>query len=313
MPIENKDLLDKAKELSIEVKDDTKEEDLKKTVSDKEEANRVQKENENNVDYLKSELTKYKDESKKAFDARDTAKKERRALQNKITEMDDKLKDAPDASKLKELSDELKTLKDFKKTADAAQEEEDLKNKTELEKAEVRHKKVTDGFAEQLEALRVDTNKKFEDKDKAYGEKEKEVESLRVFRLENEIRDIASSNKAVNPKQIVKLLKDDFEYNKDLDKFEHTIRDEKGKVSGLETVEEKVKKFLEDSDNENLVESDVNTQGMNTHQTTTTTTKYTGKDKSLVAEAAEKGLSVEKLIAIKVNRDNKLAKIKGQK
>jgi len=59
MTIENKELLDKAKELGIEVKEETTEEALKKTISDKEEENRL---NEKDADALREEVRKYKEE-----------------------------------------------------------------------------------------------------------------------------------------------------------------------------------------------------------------------------------------------------------
>jgi len=311
MTIENKELLDKAKELGIEVKEETTEEALKKTISDKEEENRL---NEKDADALREEVRKYKEESKKAFEARDIAKKERRALQNKIAEMEDKIKNAPSVSEIEEYKKELKELKEFKEEVDKKREEEELKNKTDLEKAEARFKKEMEKFNAQLESIKTESKKEIE---KIQAERDaalREAAAKNMYRLENEIRDAATSNRAINPKQIVKLLKDDFEYNKDLDKFEVIIRDSKGKVSGIETVEERVKKFLEDPDNDNLVESEVNTNSMHTQQTTTTTTnKYTSKDKDLIREADERGLSVERLIEIKKNRDAKLAKIRERK
>jgi len=256
MPIENKELLDKAKELEITVDDDTKEDDLKIAISDKEKEIKDAKDRENDPEYLKTQTEKMKEEAKKAFEARDNAKKEKRLLQKKIDDLEDTLAGKPDTEELKDLQKKLKDLEDFKKKKEEEEEEKALENKSELEKAQARHQKDLNNFQLQLDALKTQMEDEKNQHTATLVEKEKELDQQRKRDLGVQIREVAEKAKAYNPRQIEKLLKDEFEFDKNLGTWERFSKDSRGKEV-TQTIEERVEEFLSDPDNDNLVESEV--------------------------------------------------------
>jgi len=310
------ELKEKAEKLEIEVKDDSTEEDLEKAISAKEKE-LEEKEKENDAEYWKSEAKKHQEEAKKAYESRDTSKQERRRLQNKIDDLEKKMGSSPDPEEVKSIKEELKDLKEFKKEVDEQREAEELKNKSEVEKAEARFNKELENIKKKMEDSEVTRRKEIEELSDKLKSKDKDIASLRSFKLENEIRDVATKLKAINPAQIVRILKGDFEYNDDLDKYEHFGKDSKSGKTIEKTVEERVTEFLEDPENDNLVRSDANSKGMETKQTLPP-----GKDKTLFGksdrkalekEADTKGISVEDLMEINKQRDEKLKKIREKK
>lgn len=255
MTIENQELLNKAKELEIEVKDDMEEKDLEDSIFAKEKEIEDTKEKEKDPEYLKSELEKMKAEAKKAFETRDNVKKERRTLQNKIKDMEDKLAERPEIDEYNEMKKTLDELQAFKKQKEEEEEEKALENKSELEKAQARHQKEMDNFQKQLDELTTSMKAKEQEHQSILAEKDKELERQRKRDLGVQIREAAEKSKAYNPKQIEKLLKDEFEYNKELDSWERFYKDDRGR-DNTQTIEERVSEFLSDPDNENLVEAD---------------------------------------------------------
>jgi len=305
MEIDNQELLDKAKELNIEVKDDTKEEDLKDAVSAKEQEIEKEKEKEKDPEYLKSELEKMKVEAKKAFETRDNVKKERRTLQNKLKEMEDKLAERPEIDEYTEMKKTLEGLQNFKKQKEEEEEAKELENKSELEKEQARHQKEMDNFQKQLDKLKSDMENKDKEHQETIAEKEKELERQRKRDLGVQIREVAEKNKAYNPKQIEKLLKDEFEYNKELDVWERFYKDDRGK-DNTQTIEERVSEFLSDTDNENLVEADTKGGTGNKDTDTPPASQNDKKNKSIDLDkdnekerlkrlAEEKDLTVEEV------------------
>jgi len=309
-------LLEQAKALGLEVKDGATEDEVKTLITDKEAANaelEKKKDKEADPEYLKSEL-------KKVIDQRDTAKKDRRSLQTKIDVLEKAIEDAPNSGEFKELKDSLTELKEYKETIETEKEEKELAQKTELERTQITFQKELDKLRTDFESEKVGFQKLTDDEKAKGTEKDKEIEVLRKVSLENEILGYASEGKAIRPRQIVGLLKDQFEFVPTLGKFIHSIYDSKGKLTDTMEVAEMVESFLKDPNNDNLVESSANTQGMDTKKTTDTKhidlkdlKGYNPKDPKLIKEAGEKGLTVEELIVLKQKRDEKLAKVQESK
>lgn len=310
MPIENKELLEEAEDLEIDTDDYEDEESLQKIVDEKK-ANKDKKEKDPN--YLESEL-------KKVISQRDSAKKDKRALKKKIEDLESKMTSSLTTEELESLKEEIEELREFRKAAEEKEEEESLKNKTALEKAEI-------NFNKQLEAFKKKTDdefKKFQDqlkvKETELQKREVEVKDLRKVRAKNEILDVATKMKAYNPSQIVKLLIGDFSYDEDLDTFVYHVKDEKGKLIDEKSVEERVREFLEDPDNDNLIESTVNKGGTDSDKNLDTVdnknklkrnkdSKYDPNSEKIKNEAMLRDMKPEELIAIWEMRDVRLSKI----
>jgi hypothetical protein len=317
--IENQELLNKAKEFGIDVDDDTKEDELKSTIEAKE---KESKEKENDPNYLKSELEKMRSEAKKAFETRDSVKKERRMLQEKLKEVEDKLATRPEVDDFNDLKATLEELRKFKEEKEAEEEEKSLANKSELEKAQARHQKEMTGFQTQLDKFKQDMEAKENEHKSQLAEKDKELDRQRRRDLGYQIREAAEKSKAYNPRQIEKLLKDEFEFNKELGTWERFYKNERGKEE-LQTIEERVEEFLSDPDNDNLVESETR-GGTGTRDTDKTKDKPKDKkiggfDKDKLEKerlerlAEEKGLTVEEVKEIEEKKRAALEKRKQAK
>lgn len=329
--IENQELIDKAKELEINVDDFESEDDLQEAIDTK------LKDESLDADELREKLEFQKEQAKKAYAARDKAKKDTRKIKAKMTEhektieeMQKKLEAAPDMEEFKKLQKEMSEIQ-------KAKEEKELEKMDEAQKAEIRFNKKMEEFNKKLEATESSFTKKLEETEGALEKSQKEVTQLRKVRLESEILAEAAKLDAYNPGQIAKLLSGEFNYDKDLETYTAVVRDDKNKIVDELSVKEKVKQFLEDPDNDNLVRSkakggtgsketgtgssnaagetkdDLNQLKLGGKNRKSKDGKYDPKDKDLIAEADIKGLSVEDHIAILEMRDAKMNKIKGIK
>jgi hypothetical protein len=310
------ELVDKAKELGIDISsfgdDESK---VEAAIKEKENSKDTNDDDDDDDDKDKEY---WKNEAKKAFQDRDEAKKERRRLAENIKKLETQLKGAPKSDEIDELRKELKELKDAKAELDKAKEDEELKNKTESEKLELNFKKQMETFKKQMEEELNKNKKVLEDTKSELGKKDSEINNLRQHRLKSEIMEVATKLKAYSPSQVYKLLRDDFTYDPDLDKFWFYMKDDKGKLVEEKTIEERVKEFLTDPDNDNLVEADVSVNRNNKSddkdkskdKKKVDTTKYNPKDPKIIKEADDRGFKVEEWIAIKTMRDEKLAKKK---
>ena len=307
--LKSKKLADAIKKYELNIDDYETEEALDTAVAD---LVKAEKDNKNeDVDF-------WKDEAKKAFEARDAAKKDKLSLQQKIKDLEDKLSDAPNASELKTLKTEIKALKEFKAQIDTEREEEELKNKTDIEKTKISFEKEFKTFKEEMEDKLTTTQKKLEEKDTTILNKDKEIVNLRKFRLQNEILEVATKMKAYRPNQVVKLLTEEFEYDSSLDNFSKFVKDSKGKITDLLSVGDVVKGFLEDPDNDNLVEADVKPgTGHNDNNRNVKEKKkdekstYDPEDEDLKLAADEHGMTVENWIEVKEKRDARLQQRKA--
>jgi len=303
------ELVKKAEELKI----DTSKYETEDALHDAIEASEKTKKTDD--DKNKTEHEKYlAAELKRVIEQRDTEKKERRKLNDKIKDLETKLSTAPSEDDLTSLKSQLKELKEFKETMDAKREEEEDKKRSESERQEIAHKreleKLQTNLEQQLAKLQDQLNKKEEETRKS-AEK---IQSLRYFRLENEIAQHAITYKAIKPRQIVGLLKDEAVYDENLDKFYFPVFDNKGKLINELSVDDKVKSFLEDPDNDNLVNSGINTDSLHTKKSdgdkaTPSYGKYDPKDSKLIQEAQDRRLTVEDWIQIKLKKDEKFQKI----
>ena len=334
MKTKNQELIDKAEEFDLDLEDYDNEEDLQEAIDDKQDE---LDEDSDDLDSVKEKLEFQKEEAKKAFKARDTAKKDTRKIKGKLSEqektiadMQKKLDAAPDMEKFKE---QQKKLDKLVEEAD----EKALSKMDDAQKAEVRFNKKMEEFDSKLAASEESFGKQLKDTKQELANSKQEITDLRKIRLGAEIVTEAAKGGAYNPDQIKKILESDFNYDKDLETFTSVERNEKGKIVDELTVKERVKKFLDDPDNDNLVKSKAK-GGTGSKNTGTGSSKAAGetneddlehrlggknrktskgeydpKDKDLIMDADDKGLSVEDHIATLKLRDAKMNKIKGIK
>lgn len=223
------------------------EEEIKKeedSIEEEEKEEEVKKEEESKEDLIPRSMLE------DAIKSRQTAKKKLR----------DAMKELEELSTFKEEAEELKgrlsELSELKKELDKVRkekEEKELATKTEAEKEAIKARKDLESFREEMESKINDAMKGLEKKDEVINNLSGEVENLRSFKLEREIQAAAVKYKAINPNQIVKLLKGDFEYDKTDDSYYHNVKTKTGSLKDQIDVETYVKNFLEDEDNLNLV------------------------------------------------------------
>ena len=292
---------ERAKELGIDFTDETSEEELKTLISEKE------KELEgSDIEYLKKELDKYRNEAKKAFEKRDQFKQDRDKLSTKIKDMEDSMKKMVSSDEKTQLEEELKELKKFKNEYDAKKEEEELKNKTEVERLELQIEKKEKDFSNQVTSLREQLDNILNESKKKEQKTAEEIKRLRTHTLKADIMEVAAKKNAFSPMQIFKLTKDDFTYDEDLDKYTWQKRGSGGKLEDEKTVEEYISDFLSNSENENLIKSDANTKSFNTNVDKNTKTKdrdlktskeFNPKDERIKLDAQKNSMEVEDYIS----------------
>jgi hypothetical protein len=310
----NEELVGKAKELGIDTEDFENDESLKTAISEIEAKNKSDDDTDD-VDKLKEKLRYLQDENKKAFASRDAAKKEKRTYQQKLDDFEKRLKDSPDPEEVKKLKSEYSELKKFKEEIEKQREEEEFQKADELKKTQIRFEKQFNELKAQMEQEIGKTQQTLNEKEKILKEKDSEISELRVARLRSEIMEYASKFKAYNPKQVARLLQDDFEYDDKINSFFHYSKDNRGKIVDELSIEDRVKAFLEDPENDNLVESSARSgtdhkDTDNKEVSKKSGTSYNKKDESLKEKAEWAGLDVDSYIEIQKKKDEKLKKIR---
>ena len=175
-----------------------------------------------------------------------------------------------------------------------------------------------DKFKTEFDGEKDKFNTLIKEKDDKLIEEAKKTETANKRALKGSIIESAAKHEAYNPNQIFQILKDDFEYDADLDKYVYFVKDDKGKLKDELSIDEYVSKYLEDDGNSNLVKSKVNTDGLHTDNNPSNRTntsdkkrgKYDPKNKEFILEASEKGFeNPNDWIDILEKRDAKLDKI----
>lgn len=302
-----------AKKLNISFTEDTTDDELSALIVD---AEKKAEDNNKDKDYWISE-------AKSAFEARDQAKKDARKLKEKLQELEDQLKTAPNKEEYDELKKSIKDLKTFKEEADKKLEEEELKKKTDIERAEINFSKKMEEFENRMKESLSSKEEELKKVADNLNKKDEVIKNLRKSTLKTQIMEAASRFNAYNPIQIVGLLQSEFNYDENLDKFSKEVKKD-GKLIDLVTVEDRVKEFLSDPINDNLVKTKVKTDGLDVNDSKTfnkdkdkdksqddETKIYDPNDTDLIARAEEEGFSdVQGYINVLKIKDAKLAKIK---
>jgi len=266
------------------------------------------------VDDLKKEIEYFKNESKKAFGSRDRAKIEARKLKEELEGIKTTQEKAPKVEDIQSLKEELSSLRSMEQERLDKLEADELKNLSEREREKRAFDKELEKFKEKTNLEIENIRKTALEKDKVIEQKDQKIAVLTKKSLEGSIAKLASEQGALNPTQIVRLLKDDFSFNETLNEFIYE-KIEKGKIVDDLTVDERVTEFLQDPDNENLLKPKGSVAGVEVRQSTENKTPtsnkgkrhgYDPKDPKLLREADEAGLNVEFLIDTKIMRDKKL-------
>ena len=310
----------KAKELNVDFNSDTPDEEIKSMISIIEDKNK----NNKDPEYLEAEM-------KKAIDARDKAKKEKRFFKSKMDELEKQkeelekqVKDTPDKNKLEELNVELKDLKEFKESVEKEKRKKEEEQLDEVGKLQARIKRKEEEHKELIDKAKQDTTSTFETKlNEALGTiktQSKAIESLRGSRLEADIMKAANKCGAIEPSHVFKMLKNDFSYDDEENKFFFYTRDKKGDIKDEIEIKDYIKDFLDKEENDYLVKADFKGSSFNTlkNQDRSKNKKtdfgdYNPKDPKLLLEAEKEGISIEGLIRSKMKRDAKMKKVRENK
>ena len=297
----------KAEELEIKIDDEDMSDD---------EVNDLIKAKEAELDKNKKDDKTYsEDEFKKAVAARDKAKKEMRKFRDQVSDLEKKIDNAVDPDEVKKQKKELKDLQDFKTEIEDKEEEEKLKNLDDKDRMKIRFDKQMEKMQDEIDNIKS-SKKEVEDKIEENNKvAETRIEKLRMKTLRADIVEEASKYEVYNTSQIFRQVKDDFEYDKEMDEFVHIVRDKKGKIVDEISVDAYIKEFLEDEANENLLRSKVNKNSMHSNKQSSKkekseTGEYNPKDPDIVRNARNNNMTPEQFIKrVLIPRD----KIKNKK
>lgn len=249
----------------------------------------------------KDDKTYSEDEFKKAVAARDKAKKEMRKFRDQVSDLEKKIDDAVDPDEVKKQKKELKDLQDFKKEKEEEEEEEKLKNLDDKDRMKIRFDKQMEKMQDEIDNIKSskkEVENKIEENNKVA---ETRIEKLRMKTLRADIVEEASKYEVYNTSQIFRQVKDDFEYDKEMDEFVHIVRDKKGKIVDEISVDAYIKEFLEDEANENLLRSKVNKNSMHSNKQNANKDKdktggFNPKDPEIVKSARYTNMTPEQYI-----------------
>jgi len=297
----------KAEELEIKIDDEDMSDD---------EVNDLIKAKEAELDKNKKDDKTYsEDEFKKAVAARDKAKKEMRKFRDQVSDLEKKIDNAVDPDEVKKQKKELKDLQDFKTEIEDKEEEEKLKNLDDKDRMKIRFDKQMEKMQDEIDNIKSskkEVENKIEENNKVA---ETRIEKLRMKTLRADIVEEASKYEVYNTSQIFRQVKDDFEYDKEMDEFVHIVRDKKGKIVDEISVDAYIKEFLKDEANENLLRSKVNKNSMHSNKQNANKDKdktggFNPKDPEIVKSARYTNMTPEQYIkSVLIPKD----KIKNKK
>jgi hypothetical protein len=250
---------------------------------------------------------------------RESLKSKYRETRDRLSTLEKQLENVPSAETIQKILDEKKALEVFKAETEKLKEEEKLKNASEVEKLQFQLKKTEDTLAASLAVKEAEFQKTLTEREEELKRATSNVTKLRNFRRDNEILKAASEHDAYNPQQIVSLLEKDFEYDEETDSFVCIVR-KGGKKEKEMSVADRVKEFLTDVANENLIKSKVKS-GSGTKKdgaqysdkgggAPSNASKYMRTEDEILAEEAEdRGFTLENWKKIKARE----AEIKARK
>lgn len=297
----------KAKELGIEFDENTSDEDLNKLIAEKEKTN----------DKGKDSLDFWKDEAKNAFEARDKAKNDLKNLKSKLSEMEEKIKSYKPSEEVDELKKELSKLRKFKEEKEEELRKQEEEKLSEIEKLQLRLKKEEESKSTAVQEAIDELKKQYEAKMSEYTQQldgfQKQVKTLRTTTLESEVLKSASKHNAISPQTVFRIVKEDFVYDDDMNRWVKWEKDSKGNTKTYKEVDEYVKEFLSSEENDFLVKGEINPNSLGSRNQTTNTPTHTGKynpnDPDLKRKAESEGLDVKDYISILETRDAKMKKV----
>ena len=297
----------KATELGITLEESATEVDITTKIKEVED-----EKNNQDPEYLKSE-------AQKAFKARDAAKEAKRVADAEIKKLKDQMGKTVNKDDYEDLKTQLNELREREVEREEAEETTKLEKASEVEKikfaAEKEEKKIRKEYEDKLKQKEKDFQKQVEEATKLIEENK----GLRRKTLESEIMIAAEKGNALNSRQIVRLLKEDFEWDETYNKYMYYEKDVKGKIVDYHDVDTYVSDFLGKEENDNLVKSDLNANSFNSQRGNQQdqkpivkdkdykpTGKFNPTDPDLIREARYEGMPVEKWIRIKEMRLKRL-------
>lgn len=267
-------------------------------------------------------LEEHRKQIAEVVEERNLLKQKNKETRDKLKEVEERINALPSADQLTKLMTEKKELEEFKIKIEKEIEERKLKEATEVERLQMQMKKIQDGFDVQLKIKEEELTSKNKKTEEELQKKSAAAQKLLKYKKESELLKAAEKHGAFKPHQIVALLEGEFKLEEDTETFFYEEKDAKGKVKNELSIEDRVKQFLEDPENANLVKSDIlSGSGSIQNQNAATTrgtggapgtagSKYRRSEKDILAEeAAERGLDVK----IWENLKKKQEEIKAKK
>lgn len=185
----------------------------------------------------------------------DKLKSDLATLRKKVSKPADDADKEKESDAVKQANATIKALAEKLKAIEDQEEQDKLKGKDENVKELY---KANKRIAE-LEAKLEETTSKLAQKETEMGDINgkygKQLQELRVQTLKSEILSEASKNSALSDLQVYRLVKDDFIYDEEFDRWIIPIYNKKGDLVDGESASVYIKKFLTDPANDNLVRS----------------------------------------------------------
>lgn len=201
----------------------------------------------------KDDKTYTKEDMDKAIARRQAALARAKKAEEKAKALEDKVNTLPDEEEFNTLRGEYEKMKQQLNKLDEERKTAELE-KIEDEKERERVKLQRE-FEKEREKFQSDLNK-LQEQITAFNQEKEELAKVaarhRKQALEGSILS-ASSAKAFNPQQIVRLISHEFVHDEKDDRWYKEIYDNAGKLKEMLTIEEYVEAFLNDPVNENLL------------------------------------------------------------
>jgi len=182
------------------------------------------------------------------------------------------------------------------------------RQKTKEEKSELKEKLTA------LEAKNSDLQnqlKQFESFNQKVEEIQKKIlkDSVKEDLLSRQITELAKKHNAIYPNQISRLMNTkSFVYDGESKQFKKPLTDINGKIVTYQSLDDSVKEFLSEEQNDNLVLSNLKLDGMGNkrnHFPAKEQKKYSDEDEK---QAFEHGLSIDDFLKVKAMKEAKIGR-----
>lgn len=158
---------------------------------------------------------------------------------------------------LKKSAERIAALEAQLKKMEEDRENEELKTKDQKDQELFGANKKIRELQIEVEKLKAEISERDAKLNDSSSKYSTQMEKLRKESLASDIAKYADLYKAIRPYQIVDLTENKFVWDDDLEKWIYPIRNKKGEIIDGKDVEEYVKEFMTDPQNDNLVRAGI--------------------------------------------------------